>query len=116
MEQDEVRGAVIAADGNAEDDALAGETIVMKPVPDLPSRQPDVLVLLPDRLSLIEKNLIAGPANLVVEIVSPESVSRDRGIKFHEYEQGSVGEYWIIAPVRKEVLFYVRDEAGLYRQ
>lgn len=90
------------------------DPVVMKAAPDLPGRQPDIQVILPDRAHFIQESEIAGPANLVVEIVSPESVKRDRGEKFDEYEKGGVQEYWILDSQRKEALFYVLGEDGLF--
>lgn len=77
-------------------------------------RSPDIQVLLPDKLHLIQKQEVAGAADLVVEVVSEESQRRDRVEKFTEYERGGVREYWIVDPLRKETLFYVIGEAGLY--
>lgn len=88
--------------------------MVMRPGQDFPAREPDVQVLLPDRMQYLQENQMAGPANLVVEIVSPESMQRDRGEKFGEYERGGVQEYWILDPVRKESLFYVLGQEGLF--
>ncbi len=93
---------------------VAHDPFVMKPGADLPGRQPDIQVILPDRLHLLRENEMAGAANLVVEIVSPESGKRDRGEKFEEYERAGVDEYWILDPQRRESLFYVRGEDGLY--
>ncbi len=90
------------------------DPVVMKAAPDLPGRQPDIQLVLPDRLHLVKQTEVAGPANLVVEIVSPESVDRDRGRKFKEYERGGVQEYWILDQDRKEALFYVRGDDGLF--
>ena len=90
------------------------DPMVMKPGDDFPGRQPDIQVLLPDRLSLLQETQVAGPANLVVEIVSLESVRRDRGEKFREYERAGVDEYWILDHQRQEALFYVLGEDGLY--
>ncbi|MCA0456874.1 MAG: Uma2 family endonuclease [Chloroflexi bacterium] len=91
------------------------DPMVMKPAPHLPGRQPDLQVLLPDRMHLLRPTEVAGAANLVVEIVSQESIKRDRGDKFEEYEQGGVEEYWIVDRIHKEALFYVRGEDGLFR-
>lgn len=55
-----------------------------------------------------------GPADLVVEVVSPESRGRDRGDKFHEYEQGGVREYWLVDPAIKETEFYRRGADGAF--
>jgi Uma2 family endonuclease len=90
------------------------DPMVMKLSPKSPGRQPDLQVLLPDRMHLLKSTEVAGAANLVVEIVSQESVKRDRGDKFEEYEQGGVEEYWIVDRIHKEALFYVRGEDGLF--
>jgi Uma2 family endonuclease len=90
------------------------DPVVMRAKPELPARQPDLQVILPDRTHFIQENQVAGPANLVVEIVSPESSRRDRGDKHEEYEQGGVDEYWIVDPQRKEALFYVRGTDDLF--
>jgi Uma2 family endonuclease len=90
------------------------DPMVMKPLEYLPGRQPDLQVVLPDRFHLIKKNQVAGAANLVVEIVSPESSSRDRGEKYEEYEKGGVAEYWLLDPIREEALFYVLGRDGKF--
>lgn len=90
------------------------DPVVMKAKAELPARQPDLQVILPDRVHFIKANEVAGPANLVVEIISPESNKRDRGDKHDEYEEGGVDEYWILDQRRKEALFYVRGEDNLF--
>ncbi|MDW8321108.1 MAG: Uma2 family endonuclease, partial [Armatimonadota bacterium] len=55
-----------------------------------------------------------GPADLVVEIVSPDSEERDRATKFAEYERGGVREYWLVDPQKQEAEFYVLGEEGKY--
>jgi Uma2 family endonuclease len=78
----------------------------MKTGPNLPGRAPDILFVAEAHRSRLQKNHLAGPADLAVEIVSPESARRDRVEKLREYEQGGVREYWLIDPQRKEALFY----------
>lgn len=72
-------------------------------------REPDVAVILTANLSRITPGYLDGPADLVVEIVSPESEERDRQTKFAEYEFCGVTEYWIIDPVAQTAEFYVRN-------
>ncbi|PJF41288.1 MAG: Uma2 family endonuclease [Chloroflexi bacterium] len=48
------------------------------------------------------------------KIVSPERVERGRGEKFTNYEQGGVGEYWLIDPTRREPRFYRLNDDGMY--
>lgn len=87
----------------------------MKTGPDLPGREPDVLFLASANLGRIQANHLDGPADLVVEIISPDSRARDRGEKFYEYEQGGVREYWLIDPLRRQAEFYRLGEDGIYR-
>lgn len=60
------------------------------------SPEPDVSVVLKDRLPLVERGHILGPADLCIEIVSPESVQRDYEKKRKLYERFGVKEYWIV--------------------
>ncbi|HIE27934.1 TPA: Uma2 family endonuclease [Candidatus Poribacteria bacterium] len=87
----------------------------MKTGPDLPGRAPDILFVANENLSRLKRTHLEGPADLVVEIISPDSRGRDRGDKFYEYEQGGVREYWLIDPLRKQAEFYRLGEDGIYR-
>lgn len=61
-------------------------------------REPDPLFVAREHLERLKETYLDGPADLAVEIVSPESAGRDRGDKFYEYEQASIPEYWLIDP------------------
>lgn len=78
-------------------------------------RAPDVIVILPDNLDIIKDRDIIGAPDLVVEVVSADSHSRDRVEKFAEYQRGGIREYWIIDPIRREALFYVLGDDGKYQ-
>ncbi len=78
----------------------------MKLGPGLPGREPDLLFVSRERMDIVRETHLDGPADLVVEIVSPESVARDRGEKFVEYEVAGVGEYWLLDPERRRAEFY----------
>jgi len=86
----------------------------MKTGANLPGREPDLLFLRTANLGRIGKKNITGPADLVIEIISPESSRRDREDKFLEYERGGVEEYWIIDPESEDAEFYHRNAAGRY--
>lgn len=78
-------------------------------------REPDILFVGKDKTHLIRKNYLDGAADLVIEIISPESVGRDRGEKFVEYEAAGIREYWLIDPERKQTEFYRLSGEGFYR-
>ncbi len=59
-------------------------------------RSPDFFFVPTDREHLLERRQCRGAPDLVVEIVSPDSQSRDRREKFLEYEAGGVREYWLV--------------------
>lgn len=61
-------------------------------------REPDLLFVAKENAHLIGEFRLNGPADLVIEVISTESVSRDRGDKFYEYQSGGVREYWVIDP------------------
>ncbi len=79
-------------------------------------REPDLLFILKRNLTNLKRNFLDGPADLAIEIVSPESVLRDRGAKYAEYEAGGVREYWILDPETRRADFFVLDAEGRYQQ
>jgi Uma2 family endonuclease len=91
---------------------VRGEPFVMK----LPTRgrEPDLMVIMKDNPHPRRKTYLDGPADIVIEIVSPGSERTDMGDKFVEYEQGGVGEYWIFDPIRQYVIFNRRNQEGLF--
>lgn len=92
-----------------------GEPFQMKTGPNLPGRAPDAFFVTNENLAHLKKFFFNGPADLVIEVISTESRSRDRGEKFYEYEEGGVREYWLIDPQRKQAEFYQREANGFYR-
>jgi Uma2 family endonuclease len=94
---------------------LRVEPFQMKTGPDLPGRAPDILFVAKKNVARLKKNHLEGPADLVVEIISPGSQSIDRGDKYYEYEEGGVREYWLIDPLRKKAEFYLLGRDGQYR-
>ena len=66
-------------------------------------RVPDVLVVKNEHRERIRETYLDGPADLVVEVVSPESVLRDYQEKVQEYAQAGVPEYWIVDPAHQVV-------------
>lgn len=77
-------------------------------------REPDILFVSSEHLEQLRTAYLDGPADLVVEIISLESVDRDRGTKFVEYEAAGIPEYWLIDPLRKWAEFYQLNKEGRY--
>jgi Uma2 family endonuclease len=79
-------------------------------------REPDLLFVAKTNLPRLENGLVRGPADLVVEVISPESEWRDRYDKFQEYAVGGVSEYWLVDPEQEQAEFYVLDEQHQYQK
>jgi len=78
-------------------------------------REPDLAFVKAEHTGRITTYHINGPADLVVEVVSADSVTRDYHEKLAEYEAGGIPEYWIIDPMRREARFYQLSDDGHYR-
>jgi Uma2 family endonuclease len=76
--------------------------------------QPDVVFISNERLDIIKTRLMDA-ADLVAEVISPNSRRRDRIDKRDLYEQHGVKEYWLIDPeaLTVEVLHLVQGEFQL---
>jgi Uma2 family endonuclease len=64
----------------------------------------------------LTRTYIDGPADVAIEIVSPESEVRDREAKFLEYQIGGVREYWIIDPDTRHAEFYQLEQGHYVRK
>ncbi len=60
--------------------------------------QPDLVFVATDKLGLITNDGIMGAPTMVVEIISPTSVYRDRVTKKNLYERFGIQEYWLVDP------------------
>lgn len=74
--------------------------------------QPDLVVVC-DRSKLDEKGCRGGP-DLVIEILSPSTSSKDLREKFALYERSGVREYWSVHPTDKIVMIFTLDEHKSY--
>lgn len=70
--------------------------------------EPDLLVVLSARDSYLTERTVAGPPNLVVEVLSPSTRRKDRELKLSLYERTGVDEYWIVDPAARNVVKHVR--------
>ncbi len=67
--------------------------------------QPDVVFVSATRRSIVSRQ-IWGPPDLVVEVLSPGTVRRDRGPKLAWYRRYGVRECWLVVPTRRRIEVY----------
>jgi Uma2 family endonuclease len=76
--------------------------------------QPDLVFVASTRLAVISARGIEGPPTLVVEVLSPSTVSVDRAVKLQLYARHGVACYWIVDPDARRIDAYVLSE-GAYQ-
>ena len=74
--------------------------------------QPDLIVVC-DRAKLIERGCVGAP-DLVIEIGSPSTMSKDLSVKPDLYERARIGEYWFVVPADRTILVFVLGDDGTY--
>lgn len=75
--------------------------------------QPDISVIC-DASKITEKGCSGAP-DLIVEVISKSSVSRDLHEKYAVYEQAGVKEYWIVQPQDRTLTIFTLDASGNYQ-
>jgi Uma2 family endonuclease len=78
--------------------------------------EPDIAFVRKDRLHLVQRGYVKGPADLAVEIVSPESVERDYEKKRRQYQKAGFPEYWLVDPMKQKVTLLRLPPRGKYRE
>ena len=77
--------------------------------------EPDIVFFGIDKAAQIEPGQTKFPApDFLVEVLSPTTAERDRGIKFEDYAQHGVTEYWIVDTDAEVVEQYVLGGARAY--
>ncbi len=74
--------------------------------------EPDILFVSKNRLQIIDEKKVNGPPDLVIEIISDSTESRNRSFKFTLYAREGVKEYWIVDPSKKTVEIYLLNPEG----
>lgn len=74
--------------------------------------QPDISVIC-DKNKLTDKGCTGSP-DMIVEVVSPYNPNNDFIRKLNLYDKYKVKEYWIVNPMKKNILIYKLDENECY--
>jgi Uma2 family endonuclease len=77
--------------------------------------QPDLVYVANEHRAIITERGIEGVPDLVVEVLSPSTRARDRGIKLRRYAAAGVPHYWIVDPRRRTLEALELGEEGYGR-
>ena len=76
--------------------------------------QPDLLFVCREREHLLSGGEnVQGAPDLVIEILSPSTAEKDRGIKHELYDRHGVTEYWLVDPMAETVSIHHRQAGRL---
>ncbi len=73
--------------------------------------QPDIIFISNENQKIIQECGVFGSPDLLVEILSKSTKSKDRGVKYKAYQNFGVKEYWIIDPMKRTVEVFVLENA-----
>jgi len=76
--------------------------------------QPDFLIVLSSRASIIHDRRVWGAPDLIVEILSRGNAPYDREVKLAAYARAGVPEYAIVDPRARTLSHYQLDAQGAY--
>jgi Uma2 family endonuclease len=77
--------------------------------------QPDILYICAENQGIVDR-WIEGSPDLVVEVLSPGNVRRDRNDKLALYAEAGVREYWIVDAVERQIEFLTLREGAWEHQ
>jgi Uma2 family endonuclease len=77
--------------------------------------QPDLIVLLRDRIQLFGSAMVESAPSLAMEIISPSTSTYDRVTKRNLYARYGVPEYWLVDPESETVTVFSDPGDGRYR-
>lgn len=75
--------------------------------------QPDLYVMLGKNVLRLQQQVVIGPPDLAVEVLSPSTAAIDRGLKRRVLARHGVREYWLVDAEREVVEQYVLSAGEL---
>jgi Uma2 family endonuclease len=78
--------------------------------------QPDFVLVLAARKSIIHDRRIRGVPDLIIEVLSPGNSDFDKEVKMAAYANAAVPEYGIIDPAEKTLSLYTLQQPGTYSE
>jgi Uma2 family endonuclease len=75
--------------------------------------QPDLIIVLNERLGILTEAGAEGAPELVIEILSPKTRRLDLVNKKQEYARAGVKELWIIDPEPRTIMIHQFDSSGI---
>lgn len=84
---------------------VIGSRLVMRLSPKW-NPEPDLMVILKESVGRVKETRVEGPAEVVIEILSPSTRDTDTGKKLPKYLEAGVKEVWILDPANKEITLH----------
>ncbi|MEP6994532.1 MAG: Uma2 family endonuclease [Acidobacteriota bacterium] len=78
--------------------------------------QPDILFVSTARASIVGEKYVGPAPDLVIEVLSPATETRDRAAKAKRYATFGVREMWLVDPAAHTIEVMVNSEDGFRRQ
>ena len=71
--------------------------------------EPDLCFITNQRETIVKEKFIDGPPDLIIEVISESNRTHDTVVKFQNYAQHGVAEYWLVDPRDNEISTWRRD-------
>lgn len=72
--------------------------------------EPDLLFISTERMGIIGDTTINGAPDLIIEVLSPSTRTRDETLKAALYARSGVREYWLADPVAETLMIHALED------
>ena len=77
-------------------------------------RQPDIVMIHRSRIEIVTMKGIEGASDLVIEILTPSTMKKDKIYKLETYPRFQIPEYWIVDPKNGSLEQFVLNGQSSY--